>query len=121
MANESTIAAFDLDKLLDRVDGDMEFLQETLEMLEEDSVRLLADIRSAIDAREASALVQPAHALKGILSNFCSTVAESFAWQIETMGRESRLDGVAEALEQLDRETRRLKDQLRALLETRAG
>ena len=92
MEHGNTTPSFDQAELLDRVDGDMEFLQESVEMLQEDSVSLLDEIRFAVGASDAPALVKPAHALKGMLSNFCSTMAEACAREVEVKAREGRLD-----------------------------
>ena len=69
--------AFDENALMDRVDGDVEFLEETISMLDEDSPALLEQIRTAAASRDAENLVQAAHALKGMLANFCAEPAEA--------------------------------------------
>jgi len=84
---------FDSEALLDGVDGDMEFLEETIAMLDEDSVALLEQIRIAVAAGDDKALVRPAHALKGMLGNFCAPGAEAAVLELEAMGRENRMDG----------------------------
>ncbi len=108
--------SFDKDELLDRVDDDIEFLEESVEMLEEDAPPLLEQIRSAINGGDAAALVAPAHTLKGMLSNFCSTTAEQLARELEERGRDGRVgddsgavvDSLAEAYESLRAELRSL-------------
>ena len=60
--------AFDENALMDRVDDDVEFLEETVTMLDEDSPALLEQIRVAAASGDAAALVKPAHALKGMLA-----------------------------------------------------
>ena len=72
-------AVFDQTALMDRVDHDIEFLAETVAMLDEDSPSLLEQIRAAVAAGDAAALVAPAHALKGMLANFCAASAEGAA------------------------------------------
>ena len=64
--------AFDEKALMDRVDDDLEFLKETVTMLDEDGPVLLEELRAAVSARDATALVKSAHALKGMLANFCT-------------------------------------------------
>ena len=95
-------AAFDHDELMDRIDGDVEFLEESIEMLDEDVGPLLEKIRSAVVARDAGALVAPAHTLKGMLSNFCAAPAEHAARDLEKRGRENQLadiDGLVQTVE----------------------
>ncbi len=107
---------FDEQALMDRVDGDLEFLGETIALLDEDCPSLLDEIRATASARDAAALVKPAHALKGMLANFCAEPAETAARELETMGREGRLTDVDAATDQVLRETRRLQEALHEFL-----
>ena len=104
--------AFDENALMERVDGDVEFLDETVAMLDEDSPALLDEIRAAAESGDAAALVKPAHALKGMLANFCAEPAEAAARALETMGREERLAGVDSAVDCVRSETERLRKAL---------
>jgi HPt (histidine-containing phosphotransfer) domain-containing protein len=112
-------AAFDENALMDRVDGDVEFLEETIAMLDEDSPALLEQIRAAANARDAAALVKPAHALKGMLANFCAEPAETAVRALETMGREERLTDVDVAVARVEDETVRLTKALHQFLRTK--
>ena len=108
-------------QLMDRVDGDVEFLEETVTMLDEDGPELLVQIKAAVSARDAAALVKPAHALKGMVSNFCAPLAESAARELERMGREEQLDDVTRAAERAQRETQRLREALHEFLRSKTG
>ena len=102
--------AFDENALMDRVDDDVEFLEETVTMLDEDSPALLEQIRVAAASGDAPALVKPAHALKGMLANFCAEPAESAARDAELRRRFAEQDAEREAEEALiypDRHARR--------------
>ena len=108
-------------QLMDRVDGDVEFLEETVTMLDEDGPELLVQIQAAVSARDAAALVKPAHALKGMVANFCAPRAEAAARELERMGREEQLADVDAAAERAQRETERLREALHELLRTKTG
>ncbi len=108
--------AFDEDALMDRVDGDLEFLEETIAMLNEDTPSLIDQIRAAGEASDAAALVKSAHALKGMLANFCAEPAEAAARELEAMGREGRLADVESATDRARSETERLKEDLNKFL-----
>ena len=110
-------AVFDEQALMDRVDGDLEFLEETIEMLDEDGPDLLRQVEDAAAAKNIDALVKSAHALKGMLANFCAPAAEAAAREIEAMGREQCLDGLSPAIETLKQETTVLNEKLHAFLE----
>ncbi len=111
--------AFDETALMDRVDGDVEFLEETIAMLDDDYPSLLDRIRAAADARDAAALVKPAHALKGMLANFCAEPAQVAARELEILGREGRLTDVDAAVARVEDETARLTEALHQFLRTK--
>ena len=111
--------AFDETALMDRVDDDVEFLEETITMLDQDGPALLEQIQAAAKARDAAALVKPAHALKGMLANFCAEPAEVAARELEMMGREERLADVDAAVVRAEDETARLTEALHQFLGTK--
>ena len=111
--------AFDEEALLERVDGDIEFLEETVAMLDEDSPALLEAIRAAVRSSDAAALVKAAHALKGMLANFCAEPAAAADRQLETMGREERLADAAGPAERVQRETEQLRAALHDFLKAK--
>ena len=108
---------FDERALMERVDDDIEFLEETISMLDEDSPDLLRQIQEAAAQVDADAVVGPAHTLKGMLANFCATSAETAACEVEMMGREHCMINIESAVAALQRETERLRDALRRFLE----
>ena len=109
--------AFDERALMERVDGGIEFLEETIAMLDEDSPDLLRQIQEAAARADAEGIVGPAHTLKGMLANCCATAAETAARAVEMMGREDRMVNVDEAVTALHGETDRLRDALHGFLE----
>ena len=111
------MTAFDQDELMDRIEGDLEFLEESIEIFDEDVTPLLERIRAAAASRNAEALITPAHTLKGLLSNFCADAAERAAREIEQRAREQRLDGIDALVQGLEQETSRLRCELQAFLE----
>jgi two-component system sensor histidine kinase/response regulator len=108
--------AFDEKALMDHLDGDVEFLGETVAMLDEDGPELLEQIRVAAASGDAAALVRPAHTLKGMLANFYADPAQSAARELEIMGREQRLADVHPAVDKARRETQRLIEALKQYL-----
>ena len=112
---------FDREALLDQIDGDLEFLKETVGMLDADSPALLEEIRAAAASGDASALIKPAHTLKGMVANFHAGPAEKAARGLEKMGREGQLDSADAAVEELVREMQRLKEALRRFVGEQAS
>ena len=115
-----TDVVFDQADLMDRVDDDLEFLEETVAMLEEDSPALLQAVRDATEARDADALASSAHALKGMLANFCAPAAVAAALTLETMGRQQQLAEAPPAMQQVETEVARLLEALRRFIQAGA-
>lgn len=112
--------AFDENALMDRVDDDTEFLEETIALLDEDCPALLEQIRTAATSRDAEKLAKVAHTLKGMLANFCAEPAETAARKLEMMGREGQLTDVEAATDQMQTETRRLQEALHEFLRSKS-
>jgi len=84
----------DREELLDELDGDLEFLAENLELLESDGRALLEALRAASQSADQEAVVQKAHALKGMVANFCAPAVQAEAEAIEHQARAGVLDGI---------------------------
>jgi len=79
--------AFDEAELLERVDNDVSFLADTVQMLEADAPALMKQVKAALAAGDAPAVGRTAHALKGMISNFCAPGAQSLALDVERAGK----------------------------------
>lgn len=113
-------AEFDENELLERVDGDVGFLAETVEMLAEDGRSLMGEVTSAAASGDAVALRRSAHALKGMVSNFCAPRAHEGALDLERMGKSGDLAGASEAAERLRVLLEALTDELGAFVRARS-
>ena len=103
--------------LLDRVDHDIEFLAETVEMFNEDAPGLLSEIRQAVAGRHSAALATAAHTFKGMVANFCAKGSVEAALKLEMMGKSADLAQAEESLRALEVESQRLKSALEELLQ----
>ncbi|HXN45617.1 MAG TPA: Hpt domain-containing protein [Bryobacteraceae bacterium] len=101
--------------ILDRVGGDVEFLEEIAALFAEDCPKLLADIRSAIDAGNSGKVERAAHTLKGSVANFGAEPAREAALRLEMLGRSGDLRPAPEAYAVLEREIERSTAALLAL------
>lgn len=88
---------FDESELMERLDNDVTFLAETVEMLLTDGPVLMSQIRDAIGAGDAALLGRVAHALKGMISNFSAADAHQAAFALERIGKHGDLSTAPEA------------------------
>jgi PAS domain S-box-containing protein len=109
-ANED--AAFDIDEVLDRVEGDRGLLAELVSLYREESPRILAEIRRCVENSDPRGLERAAHGLKGACANLGARGAKRAALTLELMGRESIVDGIDARLEELESEMARLDSAL---------
>jgi two-component system, sensor histidine kinase and response regulator len=117
-AAPAAASAFDRAFLLELVDGDEALLHQVVELFLENSARLMAKIREAIDAADAVLLNEVAHELKGSMGHFGALAAIDAARDLETMGRAGDLALAEAAYHTLDVEIVRLRDALAGLLES---
>ncbi len=96
-------SAVDRQLSLTRVGGDVDLLREIAALFIEDCPRALAELRRAVEQRDASKIENAAHALKGSVANFGAQVAVDAAFRLEQMGRTGKLRESAEALGSLER------------------
>ncbi|MBI3404661.1 MAG: Hpt domain-containing protein, partial [Acidobacteria bacterium] len=103
--------------LLQRVQGDRKLLRELVAIFRNDRPAMLAKIRAKIRQRDAEGLRLAAHAIKGSLASFAAARAAELALQLETMGRENRLDRAGELFHLFEKETDRVEEALRGIVE----
>jgi two-component system, sensor histidine kinase and response regulator len=108
--------ALDRALALSRVGEDLELLQEIAQLFLEDSARMLSEIRSAVQDRDAKKLDRSAHTLKGCVSNFGAEQLYEAALAMERMGRAGDLINLDGAFRSLEYEVQRLEADLRSLL-----
>ena len=112
--------SFDENELVARVDGDLEFLAETVQMLDADGRALLADVGQALAAGDAPAVGRAAHALKGMISNFCAPEAQQRALEVERIGKGGDLAPAAVALATLEQHLEALIAELQSFIHARS-
>lgn len=90
--------------LLAGMENDVEFLKTVIGIFLADCPGMLAEIRSGVAAGDPRQIMSAAHALRGSVSLFGAQEAVEAARILESMGREKKLEGVAEAVGVLERE-----------------
>jgi HPt (histidine-containing phosphotransfer) domain-containing protein len=107
---------FDETELLERIDNDWEFLNDTVEMLAEDGPALVQEIRQAALTGDAATVSRAAHALKGMIANFCAPAPQATALEVERMGKAGDLGAAPTAIDTLATQLHALTCELRALV-----
>lgn len=109
--------AFDRQELLEELDGDRDFLEESLEMLSADAPPLIDQIRDGVEKNAAEKIRIAAHTIKSMVGNFCAQAAFDAALHVETIGQSGDLTECAAGLASLENELERLQQELRKFLD----
>jgi two-component system sensor histidine kinase/response regulator len=91
---------------------DAELQAELKSIFCETSPAMLARLHEAVSARDAHALEEAAHSLRGSLSVLNAPTSSAAASRLETIGRQRRMDEAPSALAELERELERLNASL---------
>ena len=104
----SASPAWDPQALVQRLGIDRQGLAGLIELFREDSASLLEEIRQAITRRDAEALREAAHRMKGSSSVLGAAQVQAAAARLEALGHSGDFAAAGEAVAQLVEETRRI-------------
>jgi two-component system sensor histidine kinase/response regulator len=104
--------AIDLKGALERMEGDMELLEELAQLFKNDCPRAMKEIREAIVAGDARRLTSLAHALKGSSSALSAMPFSRAAAELEKNAQSGNLADADKLYEILEREAGRLLAEL---------
>jgi HPt (histidine-containing phosphotransfer) domain-containing protein len=107
---------WDLEALMERLDGDQEFLRELLAIFREDVRVNLEKTHAAIGFSDYEQLTRAAHTMKGMLRNLSMDAAGEAASALETAARESRAGESNELLQKLEKELDEILPEVEAQL-----
>ncbi len=107
---------FDQQAAVTKVDGDLELLRELATMLRDDAPQLVAEVRGAVTAHDASRIEKSAHRLKGSMMPFCALQAVQAAQALETLGHGGDLSQADERARLLEAEVDRLLAAINSLI-----
>jgi len=100
--------AFGESELLARFNGNRNLLRNLVRTFQDDCPRMMARIRGALGSRDARALADAAHGLKGSVGNFGDSAALDTARKLETIARQGDLEGAWEMYAVLEDDIARL-------------
>jgi len=116
MHDKQTAEVLDRDEALAAVDGDMELLEELVELFCADRDAMTERLRAAVEAGDATEVREAAHAIKGAVGVFGAHECARLALALETMGRAGTLDGAAGRVDALEGALGRLVTEFDALV-----
>ena len=111
VAPEATVAPeaiFDRAGLLERVEGDEDFLAELVRLFLDELPHSLAELDSAAQASDWQGLARAAHKLRGALANLCAPAATAAALNLEDRAKENDAAAARASLAALTSEIGRL-------------
>jgi HPt (histidine-containing phosphotransfer) domain-containing protein len=103
------------DDLMERVDGDLAFLAELVDIFSRDYPAQIRQLQQALTDGDALAVRRLGHTLKGALSNLSAPRASALAASIEEMGQAENLSRAGVAVAGLEEELKSVENSLRAL------
>ena len=95
-------------ELLERVDGDVAFIEELADVFREDYPRQMSTAEACLKAGDAQGLKRAAHGLKGALANLAATHAAALAASLERLAATGDLATAPELLRELETELPRV-------------
>ncbi len=93
-------------------DGDSAIFGKLIEAFLENSPKVLAEARTALDAGAARQLARAAHSLKGSCSNFGATQMRDACQRLDALASGGKLDGAAALLEEVEKKFAGVRDAL---------
>ncbi len=108
-------AAVNTQELMERIDNDVDFLAELLELFRRDYPGLMRTAREAIRKGDAVGLQRSTHTLKGALANLAAPTAARLSAELEAMGKQGELRDAEDGIRQLEDELPRVVELLQEL------
>lgn len=113
MSDTATQApVFDRESVLDMVDGEIDFMQELIEMFLEDLPGHLDTIRQGIGGNDATVVQQTAHRLKSSVGNLGGRAAQESVIELEHEARSGSVAGANELFQRCEFELDRFQQEL---------
>jgi len=97
---------------LETTAGDASLLVEVLQAFQSETPQMMADIRRALDTRDAVLLHRAAHTVKNGLYSIGDAASGDVAFAIERLGKVGAFDEVPPLLEQLDGNVRQVEQEV---------
>jgi two-component system, sensor histidine kinase and response regulator len=98
----------DLPAALSIVDGDQDLLLDLIVTVLEDYPRSIVELHQAITTGDAPRMSPLAHSMKGAVASFAAHTAPALAYDLESRGRQGKLEDASAVLQQPEHELERI-------------
>jgi HPt (histidine-containing phosphotransfer) domain-containing protein len=105
----------DLVRLCETVGDDAEFTRDLVQTYLDNALDTLAEMRSAVQRRDAMRVARLAHSLKGASANMHARVAHEICVELESLAASGGVDEQTRALNRLETEVGRVRAMLESL------
>jgi HPt (histidine-containing phosphotransfer) domain-containing protein len=102
----------EVDAAIDRLGGDLELYKDLVDRFLEDTAGTRRHLEMARERREAGALQQSAHSLKGLAASVGAVALAGILGELEGIGRSGELDNLPSAWERFQNEWERTAQEL---------
>jgi HPt (histidine-containing phosphotransfer) domain-containing protein len=114
-SNQVSNGIIDPPRIMEQFEGDLDLLQEVIELFLRDCPIRLGEMRDAIASGDSATLLRAAHSVKGSAAIFSATAAVDAALRLENLARDGDLSQAQDAFVAVERELDRLTPALKAL------
>lgn len=113
---ELPLPVFDLDAVLELVDGEIELLQEIAEMFQSDLPSNMEQVRNALTAGNTEVVHQVTHRLKSTVGNLGGRAAHKAVQDLEKSARDGQTENTDELFANFQHELTHFSDTLAEFL-----
>jgi HPt (histidine-containing phosphotransfer) domain-containing protein len=106
---------YDVSGVVEKLGGDWDFIAECVDLFAAELPAMMQTLRDSVAAGSPERVHAAAHALKGMMSNFCEEGPARTAGTLDHHAREGRIDEAPRLLAELEDEVPRLVAALQAL------
>ena len=92
-----------------------DFLNELIDAFLDDAPKMIQQIRTALTNKDVESFRRNAHSLKSNAKTFGATGLAELSMELESIGRDNRLDAVGDRLEKLSVEYARVETALKGM------
>ena len=110
MSKEQNISVMDSSTVLERIGGDLTFLDELLDLYTEEYSARHKDLQKAVEQSDFIRIAEIAHGLKGASANLSLTKLQKASYELELSAKKKNKENVMRNFHHLDVEFQKLSE-----------